>query len=438
MSSVRAYARSGIWVFIEKAIRLFSSLAVGIVLARYLGPADFGDLSYAQSVIGLLAIFITLGLEAVVVRRLVQRIDSPELVLGSAALSSLAAATVSVMLVLVFALLFVKNAQQAQYICILSISIPLQVVGTVSYAFQADSKMGPVMRAQIIQVVVSLVVKLMLALLNAPPVFFVWSVVADAVVLAGLLYVVGTTGGTPIFQWRFSGATAMSMLKESWPLIFAGIGFSLCLRISQVTLNHYWGSTVVGEFSVAARIFESTCYLAIAVTRVVGAPIFDARLAGNVVYTRRLQAVYDLTSMGGILLGIGVSIFGAGLVHLLFGGGYLNAGKVFELLMWATLPIALLQIHTIGLVAEARSRETMWRVAALVLFSIMLNLALVPSYGAVGAAWAMLLSQSITSVLFLSIRSGGIPHFSMVMKSLVLPLSVARIARSLNTMRKAI
>ena len=47
----------------EKIIRTITVLFVGVYLARYLGPTEYGVLNYALSFVGLFIVFSTLGLD---------------------------------------------------------------------------------------------------------------------------------------------------------------------------------------------------------------------------------------------------------------------------------------------------------------------------------------------------------------------------------------
>ena len=66
------YFKNTSWLFAEKILRMFVGLFVGIWVARYLGPEQFGLFSYAQSFVGLFTAMATLGLDGIVVRELVK------------------------------------------------------------------------------------------------------------------------------------------------------------------------------------------------------------------------------------------------------------------------------------------------------------------------------------------------------------------------------
>ena len=66
------YFKNTSWLFAEKILRMVVGLFVGIWVARYLDPEQFGLFSYAQSFVGLFTAFATLGLDGIVVRELVK------------------------------------------------------------------------------------------------------------------------------------------------------------------------------------------------------------------------------------------------------------------------------------------------------------------------------------------------------------------------------
>ena len=87
----RMLSNTGLLLF-ERALRLMASVFVGLWVARHLGPEQYGKLSYVTSFVALLAGVAGLGLDALLVRVLVERPDEAERVLGSAFVLRIAAA----------------------------------------------------------------------------------------------------------------------------------------------------------------------------------------------------------------------------------------------------------------------------------------------------------------------------------------------------------
>ena len=77
------YASNLGWTFIEKSINLTNTLVVGVFLARYLGPFNFGILSYSLSYVALFGFLIGLGLDQVLVKEIVKRPSISKLIVST-------------------------------------------------------------------------------------------------------------------------------------------------------------------------------------------------------------------------------------------------------------------------------------------------------------------------------------------------------------------
>ena len=71
-STAKHYIRNFSWMMLEKIIKVFIGLSVGVYVVRYLGPKDFGILSYGLSIVGVLYPFATLGIDAILFRNIIQ------------------------------------------------------------------------------------------------------------------------------------------------------------------------------------------------------------------------------------------------------------------------------------------------------------------------------------------------------------------------------
>ena len=74
---------SVLWLMADNVLRLGIGLLVGVWVARYLGPEQFGTLSYAGAFVGLFGVFARLGLDSVVIRDLVRKVESRDEILGT-------------------------------------------------------------------------------------------------------------------------------------------------------------------------------------------------------------------------------------------------------------------------------------------------------------------------------------------------------------------
>ena len=133
----RRYLGNTSWLLGEKILRLTLGLFVGIWLARYLGPGQFGILSYAESFVAIFFALMTLGLNSIVVRELVKGETSQEILLGTS-LGLRVAGSLSMLLLVSAAVYFFDIEKQAgSIILIIAVAAAFKVLEVIDFFFQA-------------------------------------------------------------------------------------------------------------------------------------------------------------------------------------------------------------------------------------------------------------------------------------------------------------
>ena len=112
-------------------------LFVGIWIARYLEPEQFGLFSYAQSFVGLFTAFATLGLDGIVVRELVKGESRRDILLGTVFWLKLIGAFL-VLIFLAIAVNFTSNDHYTnKFIFIIASATIFQSFNVVDFYFQS-------------------------------------------------------------------------------------------------------------------------------------------------------------------------------------------------------------------------------------------------------------------------------------------------------------
>ena len=78
------------WLFADSILRMGVGMFVGVWIARYLGPQQFGVLSYAMAFVALFSAVATLGLDSIVIREVLRNPASANEIMGSAFILKLA------------------------------------------------------------------------------------------------------------------------------------------------------------------------------------------------------------------------------------------------------------------------------------------------------------------------------------------------------------
>ena len=131
------YLKNTSWLFAEKIFRLLLVLSVGIWLARYLEPEQFGILSYAISFVGLFTTLSTLGLDNIIIRELVKDEKKRDLLLGTAFWLKLAGAFLALFILVITVQLTSNNEFENALIFIIASSMIFQSINVIDFYFQS-------------------------------------------------------------------------------------------------------------------------------------------------------------------------------------------------------------------------------------------------------------------------------------------------------------
>ena len=221
----------------ERVLRMVVALFVGVYVARYLGPERFGLLSYAGSFVGLFMALSTLGLDGIMVRELVKTPERRNELLGTAFWLK-AGGAILMWIGIAAAIPFTHNDTQTNIlIAIIALGVIFQAFNVIDFNYQAEVKSKYVVCAQLLQLIVSSITKLVFVWIAAPLVWFALVFLLDAVVLAIGLTAMYLKNTGKVWYWNWRWQTARVLLKDSWPLILSGMVISIYMKIDQIMIK---------------------------------------------------------------------------------------------------------------------------------------------------------------------------------------------------------
>ncbi|MGJ0363465.1 flippase [Aliarcobacter cryaerophilus] len=411
------YFKNTSWLFGEKILRMFVGLFVGIWVARYLGPEQFGLFSYAQSFVGLFTAIATLGLDGIVVRELVKDESRRDELIGTAFWLKLIGAF-GVLLILAIAVNFTSNDTYTNTLVFIIASATIfQSFNVVDMYFQSKVMGKYIVYANVISLLLSSIVKIALILNEASLEAFVWTIVFDSVVLAiGYVYFFLKNSKFKIQNLIFDKSTAITLLKDSWPLIFSGIIIGIYMRIDQVMIQQMMNNESAGYFAAALRI-SSVWYV---VPSVLVASLFpaiiNAHKTNQKLYIDRLQKLYDLMIWSGLLVCCFITLFASDIIYLLYGNEYGQASGVLVIHVWTILIMNFGIVWSRWLILENMQKFGLYGDIFSLIVNIVLNFYLINLFGIQGAAFATLISYLITP-LFVFIFYRNTLSFNMLLNS---------------------
>jgi len=388
------------WLLGERILRMGVGLFVGIWIARYLGPEQFGLFSYAQSFVFLFTAIATLGLDGIVVRELVKDESKRDILLGTAFGLKLIGAII-ILPVLFLAVQFTNNDDYTNLLVFIIASATIfQSFNVIDFYYQSKVLSKYVAFANTVVLALSSVIKIVLLLNEAPLLAFAAMTVFDGLVLAlGLVYFYIKTSGFKLSGWVFSGAMAKRLLNDSWPLILSGLVISVYMKIDQIMIKEMLNTEAVGQYAAAVRLSEAWYFIPMVVASSLFPAIINAKKQSEELYYARLQKLYDLMVWMAIAIALPMTFLSDWLVGLLYGGQYDQAGSVLTIHIWAGVFLGLAVVKGKWQVSENLTKLHFYGALVSSIFNVILNFVLIPEYGINGAAFATLFSQLSSAYL---------------------------------------
>ncbi len=394
---LKAMSNTG-WLFGDHAIRMGVGLFVGVWMARYLGPEQFGLLSYALAFVALFGAIASLGLNGIVVRELVKYPESAPETLGSAFLLRIAGGALAFVLVVV-AIDYARphDSLVKLMVVLLGFVLVFKAAEVVKCWFESQVQSKYTVWVENTAYLLFALVKVALILGEAPLIAFVWALSAEGLLAAiGLMAVYAWRGGH-LRMWRPTFGRAGALLKDSWPLILSGLAIMVYMRIDQIMLGQMLGDEAVGIYSAAVRISEAWYFIPTAIVASVFPSIIEAKKQSEELYYQRLQRLYDLMVVLALLAALPVTLLSDWLIALLFGENYAGAGAVLTVHVWAALFVFINVASGRWIYAENLARLALRRALLGAAMNVLMNWLLIPHYGIVGAAWATLVSFAVSA-----------------------------------------
>ncbi len=393
-AGIRRYGANTAWLMGEKLLRMFMGLFVGIWIARYLGPEQFGLLSYAQSFVFLFTAIATLGLDSIVVRELVKDNSQRNVLLGTAFTLKLIG-SLCILPLLWFGVQFTSNDSYTNLlIFIIASGTIFQSFNVIDFYYQSSVLSKYVAFANTITLAISSIVKVVLILNEASLLAFAIVGVFDTVILSiGLIYFYWQKTHHSLREWQFDRVVAKRLLVDSWPLILSSVMISLYMKIDQVMIKEMLDNNAVGQYAAAVRISEAWYFLPMAICNSIFPAIINAKKVDEVLYYQRLQRLYGFIIWISILVALPITLASDLIIDLLYGHDYAESSRILSINIWAGIFVGISIVKGKWQLSENYTYLHWYGSIWAVLINIILNLWLIPLYGATGAALATLVTR---------------------------------------------
>jgi len=380
------------WVVICKTAQSLLQLVVGLLTARYLGPANYGLINYAKSVVAFAVPVMQLGLNNTLVKEIIDHPEDEDRIVGTSLLMGFVSSLVCIAMVSGFVSVFNQGEPQTILVSVLySFSLIFQALELMQYWFHSKLKSKyPSMIMLCAHVVVS-AYKIYL-LITAKNVY--WFVVVHSIeygIIGVSLF--GIYHKVEKRKLAFSLRLAKQLLKRSYPYIIATMMVTVFHNTDHIMLKAMAGNKENGFYTAAitcACVCQFVFYAIIDSMRPV---ILANRKESQSAYEKKISGLYCIVIYTALLQSVGFTFFASIIVRVLYGTEYIAAIPVLRILTWQSPFSYMGTIRNIWLLAEEKQKH-LWKINLTgALLNAAMNYVLIPYWGASGAAFASLVTQ---------------------------------------------
>lgn len=380
------------------------SMAISIVTvslaARTLGPDGFGVWSGAMAFVGLFAVLTDLGFTTAAMQRMAAEPEREHEWLGALAGARFSLSVVAMVLCAATVPLFLGSDDDVDVVAwILTLTILATGANALMAVFQTRLRAGLALSFSVLHSVLWLVAVVVLTVTGGDPVAFAAGYVLAIGVIAVLQ--IGVTRRHAHIAWRAGRRLWRPLLQVALPLGIAGVLMTVYYQIDSVLLLNLAGPEETGVYGAAYRFIQPLTFFPAAVMSSFFPVLSAIRDSDPQRVNRLVQVAADYMAVISLpILGGAIALSGP-IVDVLYGPEYERAAGLLPILMAAFVSICFGTLA--GFLAPLTNLQ--WRLA---LYSgigaaanVALNIALIPSHGAYGAAWATVITEVLTMVLML-------------------------------------
>lgn len=392
------YFRNTGWMFLGRIFSLLVSFFVTIYVVRYLGPENYGRLSYSVGFVGLFSIFASLGIGNVVYRELVRNPEKEDVYLGTAFIIRLFAGIVTFILA-VFISYLVNRDDNLVFILtiIISFSFIFQPLHILDKYFSSKMQSRFIAISSFSTVLILSSIKLIIVFLDKGVIYLSLVFLVEAI-LTGLFLSFFYLKGSKIKKWLFNKNIAVKLLLNSWPFIFVSTFSAIYARIDQVMLKNMLNITSVGIYDSAVRLTE-IWYM---VPNIIVMSIFPALIYSKknpLEYRKRLRFAALFFTILSIIIVLVTLLFSNYIVNTLYGSEFSQASYILNIYILSIFGSFMSHLVNYYLLSENKQKISILTTLLTMVINVVLNLFLIPKYGVLGAAWSTVISYTLLPII---------------------------------------
>jgi O-antigen/teichoic acid export membrane protein len=398
MLSVRTILKNILSLSAAQVVTKLITVVVTAYTARILGAAQYGRWCFATIFASYFSVLATLGLDSIAARHLARERDRLHDLVAQVVRTKLFASLCGLFAVAMVAWALPKPAEIKWLIllCYLPLSLGFW---SLMWVFIGLERLDLVAISQLMEQLVN--AGLIFLLLHSPDgVMCVPMAATGGVMVSGAcLFAVYCRryGGT---RGRWKREQAVALVREALPFAGTQLLGQMYLNFDSVLLSFLRADTEVGWYNAAYKLVLVIINFRFTIIYSLN-PTFARLFVQSRDHMLRLtHRVFQLAVLTALPIGVGGTLLAEPIIRGVFGVAYLPSAAPLRVLVWSAVAQLLNLIGAVLLTAAGRWKTMLKLTGVVVAVNIATNLFLIPRWGMVGAAWATVLADGVSLVLY--------------------------------------
>ena len=374
--------------------------------ARYLGPSDFGILTFALAFTGIFGVICDFGLQPLTVREVARNRSLASKYLSNIVGLKIILGTFCLGLIVLVINLLDYPDKTLTVVYLLALSIVLKAFNSMFYSiFQAYEKMeyqslGQILNSFLMLVGVVFAMKWKLEVTGFSAVYFT---VSTAILIYSLMVLKINFPDVYLpwrhriieIDWPFWRAT----FTEAFPFGIAMTFMVIFYWIDSVMLSLMKGNTVVGYYNASYRIVLALQFIPNSfITAIYPVMSKYYETSRNSLEASFVNSFTYLLILG-VPIGFGTTILAKPIISLIYGIDYTLSVPALQILIWSMVFIFMSQPFGNLFNCVNRQAVVSKTTGICVGLNIILNIILIPKYSLIGASIATLITEVASLIL---------------------------------------
>lgn len=382
------------WIIACKVARAVLNLVVSMITARYLGPSNYGLITYVSSIVAFIVPLVQLGINCILVQEFVDNPFQSGRTIGTATLLTTVSSFLGILGTWAFVSIVNRNETETIVVSVLySVSLFFQMTEMIQYWYQSKLLSKYVSIVSLISRIVVSLYKICIIISGKNLYWFAIVNSLDFLIISIALFVI-------YFKLEgqrlsFSMDTARKMLSKSKHFIIAGMMVSVFTQTDKIMIKLMVGDAESGYYSAAATCVGMSVFVFTAIIDSFRPVIFENKKTNQSLYKTNTIRLYAIVIYMALAQSVVLTVFARPIINLLYGSEYLSAVGILQIITWYSAFSYLGAARNIWFLAEKKQKYVWITNLIGATVNVIGNAALIPLWGAYGAAISSVVTQFI-------------------------------------------